>query len=165
MLTVNLVANDRRVAVKVVNADLARLVHRDQASSRAGGHQVAGDFGLAVGGDNLAAGETMHVNRMPFPGKYQFDTVVHDAFGFDAVAHTHVDQHVHRCLLQNPGADAAQNVVRALALDDDVVNAGLVQQCAQEQTCRAGTDDGNLCWHENLPIKIVVRSGSFWPCR
>jgi hypothetical protein len=34
-----------------------------------------------------------------------------------------------------------------LALEDDVVDAGLMEHLSQQQACRAGTDDGNLSSH------------------
>jgi hypothetical protein len=48
-------------------------------------------------------------------------------------AHAGRVQQVDADLLQDAGADAAQHVVAAHALDDHGVDAGLVQQLAQQQ--------------------------------
>ncbi|MCY1556863.1 hypothetical protein D9M68_936600 [compost metagenome] len=93
----------------------------------------------------------MHVNRVAVAGKHQLDAVVHRAFGLHALAHAGLGQQVHRDLLQDAGADAAQHIVAALALDDDVVDAGLVQQLAEQQAGRAGADDGDLGSHVLSP--------------
>ena len=49
-----------------------------------------------------------------------------------------------RDLLEHAGADAAEHVVAGLALEDDGVDAGLVQQLAEQQARRAGADDRDL---------------------
>ena len=74
--------------------------------------------------------------------------MVHRAFCLHPLAHTGLGQEVHRDLLQNASPDAAQHRVAALALDDDVVDAGLVQQLAEQQAGGASADDRNLGTHE-----------------
>ena len=50
-------------------------------------------------------------------------------------------------LLEHAGADAAEHVVGAALLEDDGVDAGLVQQRAEQQPGRAGADDRDLDFH------------------
>ena len=45
-------------------------------------------------------------------------------------------EQVDRGLLEHAGADAAQHVLAAAPLEDDVVDAGLVQQLAEQQARR-----------------------------
>ena len=84
-------------------------------------------------------------------GKDQLDAVVHRAFGFHTLAHAGLGQQVDRDLFQDAGADAAQHVVAALTLDDDVVDAGFVQQLTEQQARWAGADDGDLGTHDLSP--------------
>ena len=58
----------------------------------------------------------------------ELDAVVAQAFGCSARADAGRFEQVHGDLLQHAGADAAQHVVAAAPLEDDVVDAGLVQQ-------------------------------------
>ena len=53
-------------------------------------------------------------------------------------------EQVDRDLLEHAGADAAEHVVGAALLEDDVVDAGLGQQGAEQQAGRAGADDRDL---------------------
>ena len=77
----------------------------------------------------------------------KFDAVVDDAFFLHASADARLVQHVHRGLLQNARADAAQDVAAALALDDHIGDAGLVQQLTEQQPGGARADDGDLGSH------------------
>ena len=59
-------------------------------------------------------------------------------------------QQIDGALLQNAGTNAGQNIVGALAFNDDVVDASLVKQSAEQQACRASANDGNLSAHGYL---------------
>ncbi|MNY65989.1 hypothetical protein D3C86_2033470 [compost metagenome] len=67
---------------------------------------------------------------MTAPANQQLDTFVHQAFTVHALGHTGFAQQVDRALLQHTGADAAKDVLGRLALYDDVIDTGLVQQLA-----------------------------------
>ncbi|MCY1302951.1 hypothetical protein D9M70_526370 [compost metagenome] len=83
----------------------------------------------------------------------QFEAVVHQAFMVHARADVGFAQQVDHALFQHPGANAAEDVVRALAFDDDVVDSSLVQQLAEEKAGRAGADDGDLSLHCCCPLE------------
>ena len=68
----------------------------------------------------------------------------HEAFPVHTLAHTGLVHQVDADLLENAGADPAKRVVCRLALQDHVVDAGLVQQLTEQQPRRAGADDGDL---------------------
>ena len=53
-------------------------------------------------------------------------------------------EQVDRDLFDDAGADAAEHVLAGLPLQDDVVDAVLVQQLAEQQARRPGADDGDL---------------------
>ena len=55
------------------------------------------------------------------------DSVVRLCLPVQALVHPCLAQQGHRPLLDHPGADAAENVLAALALEDDAVDAAPVQ--------------------------------------
>ena len=69
-------------------------------------------------------------------------------FFIHALVSTGLLEQIHRHLLQHACADTAQHIVSAALLDDDVVNACLVKQLAQQQARGTGTDDGDLSAHD-----------------
>ena len=75
------------------------------------------------------------------------EAAVHQAFLVHARADAGLVHEVDADLLQDAGADARQHVVAGLAFENDGVDAGLVQQLAEQQARRAGADDGNLGTH------------------
>ena len=95
----------------------------------------------------MAAGEPVEVDAVQRAAEGQFGAVVAQALGVHAGAHAGALQQVDRGLLQDAGADATQHVVGAALLDDDGVDAGTVQQRAQQQSGRTGADDGDLGSH------------------
>jgi len=133
-----------------MQADLAGFVNGAQAGGGTGFHQVAGDLGLAVHHHLFAAGELVHVDAVALALEQQLDAVVGQALGMGTLGHAGLLKQVHGDLLQHTGTDAAEHVVAALALNDDVVNAGLVQQLTEQQAGGAGADDGDLSTHEGL---------------
>jgi len=72
-------------------------------------------------------------------------------------AHARLVEQVDADLLEHPGADAREHVVAAALLEDDVVDARLVQQGAQDEARGAGADDCNLGPHDSSPLDSVVR--------
>ena len=81
------------------------------------------------------------------------EAAVDQAFLVHARADTHLVQQVHGDLFQNAGANTAQHVVAALALHDDGVDTGLVQQLAEQQAGGAGADDSDLGTHGVLLVE------------
>ena len=62
-------------------------------------------------------------------------------------------------LLEHAGADAAEHVVGAALLDDDGVDAGLVQQRAEQQARGPGADDRDLGSHRRLALQHRAQAG------
>jgi len=89
----------------------------------------------------------MQVDAVAFALEQQLDAVVRQALGVGAGTHAGFFQQVHGDLFEHAGADAAEHVVGTALLDDDGVEAGGVQQLAEQQAGRAGADDGNLGTH------------------
>ena len=121
-----------------------RFVHRGQTQRLAGVHQVTGDFGLAVHHHVLAAGQLVHVDAVALALEQQVKAAVHQAFGMHALADAGLVEQVDADLFEHAGADAGEHVVAGLAFEDDGVDAGLVEQLAEQQAGRASANDGNL---------------------
>ena len=71
----------------------------------------------------------------------EFDAVMHQALAMRALAGADLIQQRHGAFLEQAGADAAEHVFRALALQDDVVDAVGVQQLPQQQSRRSRAND------------------------
>ena len=115
-----------------MHADVLRLVHRGLRLRGARVHQVVRHLGLAVDHDALA-GQAEQVDAVALAAEAHLEAVVRQAFGAHARVDAGLGQQVHRDLLQHAGADAAEHVFGAALLDDDVVDAVLVQQRAEQQ--------------------------------
>ncbi len=120
------------------------LVDRGETRGLARIHQVERDLGLAVDHDRLA-GRGLHVDAVTAAGKGELDALMHQAFGMRPRAGADLVEQRDGSLLQEAGADAAQHVVRALPLQNDIVDAVLVQQLPKQQSGRPGPDDCDFC--------------------
>ncbi len=89
---------------------------------------------------------------MPLVAKAQLDAMVDQALLVHPGADACLVEQVLRDLLDDAGAYAAEHVVLAALLDDDGVDAGLVQQLAEQQARRAGADDRDLRTHGLSPV-------------
>ena len=98
-----------RRAVEVVQADVLRFIDDLGAGMVTGIHQVAGDFGLAVN-DHVLARVTVHVDAVPLTTEQQLEAAMHQALAVHALAHAGFVHQVNADLLQDAGADAAQNL-------------------------------------------------------
>ena len=150
LFAILVIAHARAFAAELQRRHLLGFIHREQAGAFARLHQVARDFGLAIDHHALAAGEFMQVYAMALAAKQQFDAVVRQAFGAHARIGLGLGQQIHRDLFEHPGADAAQHIVGAALLQDDVVDSCFMQQLSQKQACGAGADDCHLCTHLSL---------------
>ena len=130
--------------VEVVHLHVGGFVDRRQAGGLARVHQVARQLGLAIDHHVLAASELVHVDAMALAAEQHLEAAVHQAFAVHARAHAGLVHQVDADLLQHAGADAPEHVVAGLALEDDGVYAGLVQQLAEQQAGGARADDGDL---------------------
>ena len=130
----------------IVQGHVLRRVDGRRADRRAAVHQVLGDLGLAVDHHRLA-GQLLEGDAVAHAVDADLDAVVHQAFAVHARADAGLVEQIHRALLDDAGADAAEHIVAGLPLQDDVVDAGAVQQLPEQQAGRAGADDGDLGAH------------------
>ena len=141
------VPHERTVAVEAVHAHVLGPVDGNGAARRARRHQVPGDLGLAVDDHVLAAGEAVQVDALAAAGPADLDARVHQPLGVQARADAGFVEHRDRALLQDAGADAAEHVLGRALLEDDVVDAGALQQLTEQQPGGARADDGDLGAH------------------
>ena len=92
---------------------------------------------------------------MPRPGIKHFKASVPQAFLMHAHANASLVKQVHADLLQHTSAYTAQNIVWCLALYDDGVYSGFVQQLPQQQTGGTAANNGYLCSHKSIFDKKV----------
>ena len=72
---------------------------------------------------------------------------VHQPLGVQARAHAGFVEHRDGALFENAGANAAEHVLGRALLENDVVDAGALQQLPEQQAGGAGADDGDLGAH------------------
>ena len=77
--------------------------------------------------------------------------VVHQALAVHALAGAGFVDKIDRDLLDHAGADASEHVLGCVPLDDDVIDAVLVQQLAEQQSGRSRADNGDLGTHGSPP--------------
>ena len=121
----------------------------------AGLHQVAGDLGLAVDGDGLAARVVLEIEAVQRAVEGDVDTFVDKPLGVNAGPCPGLIEQIDGALLEHASADAAQHVFGRTALDDDVVDASAAEELTQEQPRGTGADDGDLGAHHALPSRVI----------
>ncbi|MCY1418369.1 hypothetical protein D9M71_339270 [compost metagenome] len=146
-LAIFLVGDVRVFALHLMGLHIHSRIDDRRVVGSASRHQVASNFGLAIDHDGLAAGQCLEVNTNALATNQQFDAVMDQAFGIHAFGHTGFAQHVDGALLQHTGTNTAEDIIRRLTFEDDVGDAGIMQQLAEQKTGRAGADNSNLSFH------------------
>ncbi len=77
----------------------------------------------------------------------QFKTIMDKPFSVHTLTYPGLAQQIDHALLQYPGANPPQDVFTGLALDDDVVDSGVMQQLTQQQARRSSADNSDLSSH------------------
>ena len=121
------VTHRRAITVEIMNLDILGLIDRVAAAGLADLAQIAGDFGLAIGGHNLAVGVLRQADGNGFIVKGQLQGVMRNAFGGKPVTRTGPVDQVNGRLFQNAGPDPRQHIVLRLAFKNHIVDAGKVE--------------------------------------
>ena len=69
---------------------------------------------------------------------------VHEPVGMHARADARLVKQIDRDLLDDAGANAAEHVFAGLPFENDIVDAMLVQELTEQESRRAGSDNGDL---------------------
>ncbi len=126
------------------------LVDHLAAGGIAGGEQVFGDGGLAIGHHRLA-GVFFGVDqeaRPALPGDPR--AVVRRPFAVHARAEADLAQKRDGAGLEHAGANPLQHVGAGLPLQHDAIDAVAVENMGEQQSGRATADNGDLRAHDGL---------------
>src|SRR5690606_9503809 len=129
-----------------------------------GGHEVAGQLGLAIDHD-VPADQGLEVNAVRVTVEAEFNPVMYQAFRMHALAGLGAVHEVHAALFEHARADAAEYVFGALALENDGVDARQFQQTPQHQSRRTSSYNHNLtaqCSPPPLPLACAYRLSGEW---
>src|SRR5690606_22299593 len=110
------------------------------------GDEILHHFVLPVNRD-AAAGQGGEIDPMAFAEDIKEDTVMEQAFAFQAITDTAFNQEIDRTLLQHSGAHPLNDVVTGPVLYDDGIDPRQIQEVPQHQTCGARADNPDLCPH------------------
>ena len=137
------VGHVRLRAVEAMHGDVRGLVDGPQSRAGARLHQVARDLGLAIDEHALATRQPGEIDAVPFIADEDLEAVVHEAFAMHARADAGFVQQIDGHLLEHARTDPAEHVFAGLPLEHDRIDAGPVQQLAEQQARRAGAYDGD----------------------
>jgi hypothetical protein len=99
---------------------------------------------------------------VPSPAERDVETFVAQSLAREPIADADLAQKVHCVLFEDARADALDDMLLAADFDDDRVDAGQVQQVAEQEPGRAGADDadGHACVrHEMTRADYHTRVG------
>ena len=145
-----LVGHERPRRCQVVQLHVGGLVDDNAAGFVAGGKQIFGDGGLAVGHHRLA-GIFPRVDqkaRPVFPGDPR--AVVQMPLAVHALAEPDLAQERDGAGLEHAGANPLQHVGAGLPLQHDRFDAVAIENVREQQTGGAGADDDDLGAHDAL---------------
>ena len=121
----------------------------DRAAGREPGRdQVLHDLVLAVDRDRLAAGQPGEVDPVAPAGEGDLEPLVDQALARHPRAEPELVQQVDGALLEHARPDPGLDVVPAVALEHDRIDALPLQQMRQQQARRARADDADLGVHD-----------------
>ncbi len=134
----------RRTGRDIVRLHVGGLEVQLPAGGLAGEVEVLLDQRLAVRHE-LQTGVLLDVDEeVVAAGPCDAGAVVDVALGVHPRTDPGVAQEAHRPPLQHTGADAAEDVLAALAFEHDAVDTGAIEQVREQRSGGSGTDDRHL---------------------
>jgi hypothetical protein len=106
--------------------------------------EVFQHFVLRVDSDSFSASEILEINAATAASKAQLDSIVNQAFAFQALAKAHFHEQIDCSLLQHAGAHALLGILATPILHDDGVNPLQIQKVRQHQTGGTSANDSDL---------------------
>ena len=86
----------------------------------------------------------MQINAVTLPAKEHFKTGMQKPFAVHALANACFVHQVHRDLFEYTGANPPEHILSTLPLNNDGVDARLVQQLAEQQARRSAANNSDL---------------------
>ena len=120
------------------------------------GDQILYDLLLAVDGHALAD-QLAEIDVVQGTTEREINAVVEHAFVLHARADAGFDEQVARPLLDEPGTDAALDIVAAAVFQDHTLDARAVEQMREHQPGGPGPDDTDLRAHVIHPATPARR--------
>jgi hypothetical protein len=136
-------ADARGVGAGVLHGQRLRLEQQRAALGELEGDEVLADLGLGVDHHGASAGEGGEVDAVAPAVEAQFDAVVAQPLAVQPRPGAGRAQHVRGALLQDAGALPPLDIGAVAALQDDRVDAGVVEQPGEEEAGGAGSDDAD----------------------
>ncbi len=140
------VANAGANSLDVVNRNAVCFEQQWLARRQTRGDQIPDNFLLPVN-HHRAARQILEVNPMAMPAETQKDAVMKQTLAHHALAYAHLVQYVNGLMFQNAGAHPALDVLTALGLQHDGLDAAQVQEVREQQSGRTGANNCNLGAH------------------
>ena len=128
-------------AVEISDRDILCFVHRGETCRGTRFHEITRQFGLAIHQHGSTARERVQIDPVLRTVHQQADAFMHQTLPMHARTHAGLIEEVYGHLFENAGADAAQHVVRRLALEYHRGDSRAVQELAEQQAGGTGTDD------------------------
>src|SRR5690606_36152480 len=107
------------------------IVNDDAAHAVAGLVEIAGEFGLSVNDDGIAAGQSMKIDMVQPAIVGDIEAVVNLAFTIHAIPALRLTHQPGETVLQNARPDPAKDVFAALPLQNDAIYAIEMQKLGQ----------------------------------
>ena len=101
---------------------------------------------------------------MPLAVEADLDAAMRQALRVQSPGDARKIEHIDGALLEHAGTNAAEHVLRRALLENDGIDAGLVQQLPEQQPGRPGSDDRDLCSHA-VPSRLDLRQNAPRPQR
>ena len=152
------IGHRRAAAVDIADRDHLGLVARRDAVLRERVHQVAGHLRLPVDRHRFSAGQVGEVDAMPASLEGELDPVVDKTLAMHALGDLGFLEQRDSAHFEHAGADAAEHIVLAPALEHDVGDAVQMQEPREQESRGTGADDGDLCVQD-----AVSATALFWP--
>src|SRR5208282_5273498 len=133
----------RRSGKDIVQRHVVSRVYAGRANRGAAVHQILGDLGLPVDHHRLA-GELLEGDAVAAAVDANLHALVHEPVPVHAGADAGLVEQIQGDLFDDAGPDAAEDVFGGLPFQDDVIDAVLVQELAEQQARRPGADDDDF---------------------
>ena len=137
-------AHARPFGVEVFNGERLSFEKERQSARDSRRDEIFDDFRLAVDEDRAAVGELVQRHVMALVAELEVDAAVDDAFAVHALADAGGSQQIDGSLLEHAGADTCLDVLAGAALEDDGLDAFVLEEARERKSRRTRAEDADL---------------------
>ncbi|MNH98431.1 hypothetical protein D3C73_511530 [compost metagenome] len=149
---------------KIMRLHVVSLIDGMRTASFTRIHQVARDFRLAVDHHPLAAGQSVEIDPMISTVESKIETIMRQPFGSHPCAGARLVQKLDGPFLKDPGSNAAEDIVLAHPIEDEIVYPCFGQKLAKQQARRSCAYDDDLMPQSRLPTKLIIANSMIGSC-